>query len=279
MNKIYIAACGFALSSVILTSFNQKSEKQSFAATNQKGTLTLVGNGEDFIRQGFVSKDGWHLSFEHVYVSIAQATAYSTKSVFKPQKGDQKKDIEYQDKIDFLETEQTIDLVAEDNNANSIEISQVQAPVNFYNALAWSLSTASMTSPASGNTILLKGVANKDGQAINFKIGLNTPTEYICGEYIGDERLGIVEVSSPGKVEVTLHFDHIFGDFDTPPEDALNQAALGFQPLAELAQKGSLELNDDNMFRQLSSKNHQLLTQAVLGLGHVGEGHCLANSR
>ena len=26
----------------------------------------LVANGEDFVRQGFVSKDGWRISFDHV---------------------------------------------------------------------------------------------------------------------------------------------------------------------------------------------------------------------
>lgn len=278
MNKIYLAVCGFTLSSVILTSFSQKSEKQSLAATNKEGTLTLVGNGEDFVRQGFVSKDGWQINFEHVYVNIAEATAYSTESVFEPQKGDTKEDIKYKNEVDFIETQQTIDLAAGDKSADSIEIAKVQVPIDFYNALTWSLTTADTTSPASGNTILLEGTANKDSQVIKFQIGLNNSTEYICGEYVGDERLGIVEASSPGKVEFTLHFDHIFGDFNTPPEDALNQDALGFQALAELAQKDNLEVNDDNLFRQLSPENYQLLTQAVVGLGHVGEGHCLANS-
>ena len=143
--------------------------------------------------------------------------------------------------------------------------------------MTWSLSTANTNSPASGNTIVLKGTANKDSQKIDFEIGLNSPIEYICGEYVGDERLGIVEASSPGKVEVTLHFDHIFGDQDTPPEDALNQDSLGFQPLADLAQNNNLELNNDTLFRQLSAKNYRRLTQAVVGLGHVGEGHCVAN--
>jgi len=278
MNKIYLAACSFTLSSVILTSFGQKSEKQSIAITNKEGSLTLVGNGEDFVRQGFISKDGWQISFEHVYVNIAEATAYSTRTAFEPQKGDKKEDIEYQDKIDFINIEQTIDLAAGNENADSIKIAEVQVPINFYNALTWSLSTANKTSPASGNTIALEGTANKGGQVINFKIGLNNPTEYICGEYIGDKRLGIVEASSPGTVELTLHFDHIFGDLDISPENALNQDALGFQPLAELAQKDSLELHDDTLSRQLSSKSYQQLKQAVVGLGHVGEGHCIVNS-
>ena len=86
-----------------------------------------------------------------------------------------------------------------------------------------------------------------------------------------------MEASSPGKVEITLHFDHIFGDLDVSPNDALNQDALGFQPLADLARKDNLKLNYHSLFRQLSAKNYQQLTQAIVGLGHVGEGHCINN--
>ena len=34
------------------------------------GTLELRANGEDFIRQGFTSKDGWQIEFDHVYTNI-----------------------------------------------------------------------------------------------------------------------------------------------------------------------------------------------------------------
>ena len=39
----------------------------SNAADNQnqgQATLNLVANGEDFVRQGFVTKDGWTMSFD-----------------------------------------------------------------------------------------------------------------------------------------------------------------------------------------------------------------------
>lgn len=277
MNKIYIAVCGFALSSVILTSFGQKSKKQSVIAANETGTLTLVGNGEDFVRKGFTSKDGWQINFDHVYVNVAEAIAYSTKSVFEPQKGAKTDDIIYRNKVNFIDAEKTIDLAAGSENFAPIKISEVKVPIDFYNALTWKLSTADDNSPASGNTIVLEGTANKEDKIINFKIGLNNPSEYICGEYVGEERLGIVEASSSGKVEATLHFDHIFGDFETLPKDDLNQNALGFQPLATLAKNGRLELDENALFQQLSPQQYQKLTKAVVGLGHVGEGHCVVN--
>ena len=76
-------------------------------------------------------------------------------------------------------------------------------------------------------------------------------------------------------ITLTL-FDRIFGDSDTPPEDALNQDALGFQPIAELASNGTVDLGDSDLADRLSNEDYQKLTEAVSGLGHVGEGHCEA---
>lgn len=275
MKKIHIVTCAFAFSSVILTSFSQTKEHQSIAATGAEGSLTLVANGEDFVRQGFVSKDGWKIDFDNVYVNISEATAYSTESSFEPQEGNTKEDIQYKDKVDLVSTSQTLDLAAGDESAEAIIVAEADVPLDFYNALSWKLDTAEADSPAAGSTIALQGTATKDGETIDFNIGLNNPTEYICGEFVGDERLGIVEASSPGKVEATLHFDHIFGDFDTPPEDALNQDALGFEPLANLASNGTLEVDNDTLSSQLSPEQYQQLAEAVTGLGHVGEGHCV----
>ena len=42
------------------------------------GTLQINANGEDFVRQGFVSKDGWSITFDHVYITLADITAYQT---------------------------------------------------------------------------------------------------------------------------------------------------------------------------------------------------------
>ena len=44
--------------------------------TADTGTLVFTMNGEDFIRDGFVTEDGWTMSFEHVYLTIEEPTAY-----------------------------------------------------------------------------------------------------------------------------------------------------------------------------------------------------------
>lgn len=274
MNKISLLFCGISLSSVIFVSASQKNVGKTLAAATEMGNLTLVANGEDFVRQGFVSKDGWEISFENVYVNFGDAVAYSSASSFEPQKGDTKNNIDYQNKVDFLTESTTTDLAAGDKEAEPIVVKQVDVASGFYNALSWSVSTANDNSAIAGKTMMLTGKAVKDGETVDFNLSFNRPAEYICGEFIGDERQGIVAADTPGKVEATFHFDHIFGDIDTPPEDALNQDAVGFQPIAELASNGKVDLDDTDLASQLSARDYQKLTEAVSGLGHVGEGHC-----
>ena len=43
------------------------------------GKLQLNANGEDFVRQGFISKDGWSINFDHVYITLADVTACQTE--------------------------------------------------------------------------------------------------------------------------------------------------------------------------------------------------------
>ncbi len=275
MNKIPLLFCGIALTSAMLTNVGQKSGKETIAATAEEGTLALVANGEDFVRQGFTSKDGWQIDFDNVYVNISDAIAYSTESSFEPQKGDTKTSIDYQDKVSFLDKAQITDLAEGDSEAEAIVVKEINVKPGFYNALSWKISPAASNSEIAGKTMVLTGKAVKDGQTIDFNLGFNQPLEYVCGEFVGDERQGIVTTDNPGTVEATFHFDHIFGDGDTSLEEALNQDALGFQPIAELASNGTINLDDTDLASQLSAQNYQKLTKAVSGLGHVGEGHCV----
>ena len=38
--------------------------------------LVFTANGEDFVRQGFVDKQGWRIDFEKLYVNIVDPAAY-----------------------------------------------------------------------------------------------------------------------------------------------------------------------------------------------------------
>lgn len=277
MKKVRVFAYGIALGSIILGSYNQQDRWATVSASTEEGSLLFVANGEDFVRQGFVSKDGWSINFEHLYVNISEAIAYSTESSFEPQPGDTKESLKSQNNIKF-DPLTTKDLAEGDVNAEPVMVASAKVVPSFYNALAWKLSPAAADSPIAGNTMGLIGQATKDNQTVNFDLSFNQPTEYICGEYVGSERLGIVSASTKGKIEATFHFDHIFGDIDTPSEDALNQGALGFQPVADLANNDNVKLNQADLASQLATPDYQKLSEAITGLGHVGEGHCVVTN-
>src|SRR5690606_37725354 len=96
------------------------------------GTLEFRANGEDFVRQGFTSKDGWAISFEHVYVTVSDITAYQTDPPYEPGEGGLRSVT-----AAGLPGPYTIDLAAGDDEAEPIFIDQLFPPTGQYNALAW----------------------------------------------------------------------------------------------------------------------------------------------
>ena len=238
------------------------------------GTLNLVANGEDFVRQGFVTKDGWSISFDRLDVNLAEVTAYQMDATFKPTEKATLESLKYQEKVSLVDTPQIIDLAKGEADAEPITVSNMEVTPGFYNAVAWKIETAGANSPLAGKTMVLQGTASKDNQTVDFDLSLNRPIEYLCGQYVGDERKGIVKGGEIGEVETTFHFDHIFGDGEASPDEAINVDALGFAPLVQLAKGDRLVLDDAALSRQLSPENQKKLTKAVIGLGHVGEGHC-----
>ena len=217
------------------------------------GTLQFQANGEDFVRQGFVSKDGWNISFDHVYITLADITAYQTDPPYDPHSGS---DIKGKVKVS-LDKVYTVDLAEGGEDAAPILVGEVKnAAVGHYNAVSWKMVRATSGS-VSGYSLVMVGTAEKDGQSIDFTINVEDECEYTCGEFVGDERKGIVQEGGVADVEMTFHFDHIFGDADTPMDDELNVGAIGFEPFINIAEGEKVDLN-----------------MPELHLGHVGEGHC-----
>ena len=56
----------------------------------QSGVLQFYANGEELIVEGFMapqlSKDGWSLSFEEVWVNLANITAYQSDPPYDPRR-------------------------------------------------------------------------------------------------------------------------------------------------------------------------------------------------
>jgi hypothetical protein len=216
------------------------------------GTLKFYANGEDFVRQGFVSKDGWSIQFDHVYITLADIAAYQTDPPYEPQSDG---DISGKHAVG-LDGAYTMDLAEGGADAPPILVGSISnVTVGHYNALAFNMARAE-SGPAAGYSLVMIGTAQKDGQSIDFVINVEEECQYQCGEYVGDERKGIVAENGTADLEMTFHFDHIFGDGDLPLDDELNLAAIGFEPFA-----GGAQAED-------------VLDMSGMHLGHVGEGHC-----
>lgn len=233
------------------------------------GTLEFRANGEDFVRQGFVSKDGWTIFFDNVYVTVADVAAYRTDPPYDASDG---ADIEGENVA--LPDVYTLDLAAGDEDAAPILIGEVtDAAAGQYNAVTWRMVPAE-SGESAGHSVVLMGTAEKAGEIVNFTMRLDDEFRYRCGEFVGDERKGILAEGETADVELTFHFDHVFGDADAPMDDALNVGALGFDPLAALAQDGTLDVSGADLQSELSAEDYATLVDTLQTLGHVGEGHC-----
>jgi hypothetical protein len=239
-------------------------------AQAEQGTLLLTANGEDFVRQGFVSKDGWQIDFDHVYVNLIEITAYQTDPPYDPHHGGN-----IEAKVTAkLEGTHTIDLAEGDENASPISVGEVKdVSAGHYNAISWKMTPAS-AGPAAGYPLVIIGTAEKEGQTIDFTIKVEKEYGYKCGDFVGDERKGILTKDGLADLEMTFHFDHIFGDAETPMDDDLNVGAPGFEPFAGIAEGGALDVNMADLQAKLSTEDYQKLVDMLPTLGHVGEGHC-----
>ena len=236
----------------------------------KKGTLRFDANGEDFVRQGFVSKDGWRITFDHVYVTLAEITGYQTDPPYDPHEGS---GIEAKVKA-ILDGVHTVDLAEGGEDAPPIAVGEVQkAAVGHYNALSWEMVRAP-SGAAPGYSLVIVGKAKKDGRAVDFTIKVEQEYDYACGEYVGDERKGILDVDGGADLEMTFHFDHIFGDAETPLDDDLNVGAVGFEPFASISEDGKLDVDMVALKGRLPPQDYQKLVSILPTLGHVGEGHC-----
>ncbi len=247
----------------------ETTSEEENTTTDETGTLEFVANGEDFVRQGFVTKDGWQVDFEHLYVTLDEVTAYQSDPPFDAEAGGTPEaavTVSIDEPI-------TIDLAEGDADAEPILVKAMDAPMGRYNALSWKMIPAE-DGAAAGQTLWMEGTASKDSETVEFAIKLDPILGYVCGDFVGDERKGILEGTDTADIEATFHFDHLFGDGEAAPDDDINTGALGFDPLAAIAQDGSLDVTMTDLEAQLSPEEYETLLSILPSLGHVGEGHC-----
>jgi hypothetical protein len=246
------------------------STQAALPAGDEAGTLTFTANGEDFIRQGFTSRDGWDITFDNVRVHLSNITAYQSNPPYDPD--------EMGPKIEATETLQlsedfVLDLAAGDADAPPIEVGEVVAAPGRYNALSWEMLPAESGDMA-GYSLIMSGTAAKEGTTLPFTIGIEESYTNLCGEYVGDVRKGILQAGAVTDLEMTFHFDHIFGDAGLPADDSLNTLAPGFEPFATMAADGEIQTDLTALAQALPAEEYQMLVDILPTLGHTGEGHC-----
>ncbi len=250
----------------------------------QVGTVIFTANGEDFVRNGFVSEDGWQMDFSNVYMNVYGPTAYQVVEqqpvgIFDPRHGGHPHEnipegaahVALMDDY-FLQLKQPV-----------FEIGRVQdAPIGNYNRLAFRVrpaiaESADLVPDFQGYSIVLEGTASKDEQSMNFLIKFTEEMDYYdCGPN-GDT--GVLAQDSEATVEMTFHFDHIFGDAEQGPADtddtsSVNFSAVGFGPFADLATGNSLDLDQETMGQEMNGELYLKVIDTVRSLGHSGEAHC-----
>lgn len=266
---LWLLACGGPTAEAPTEDTASEPAAEVAEADGDMGELEIRANGEDFVREGFVTKDGWEVSFDHVYVTLGDVTAYQSEPAFNAEAGGMP------EASVMVNTEApiTVDLAAGDESADPVLVETLSAPAGRYNALSWKMVPA-MAGDAEGYPIVMVGQATKDGETIAFTLKLEPELAFVCGDFVGDERKGILDAGSKADLEATFHFDHLFGDAGAPPDDDINTGALGFDPLAAIAQNGVLDVDSAALSEQLSAEDYDLLLSILPSLGHVGEGHC-----
>lgn len=270
-HRFDLSAWGFAglVALGSLGSFAAHSAPQvTLMAQAETGILELRASGEDRAVDGFISKDGWELSFEHIYVTLEDLTAYQTDPPF-----DAFSEAELEATAEAgLSDPITVDLTADAGDDYSVLVEAIDAPAGRYNALSWRMVRAD-DGPTEGYSMVLVGSASRGDETVDFTLRLASEVTYTCGDFVGDVRKGILAAGETSDIQATFHLDHLFGQEGSEP--SFNDAALGFDPLAALASDGSLEVDTAELQTLLSPEDYALLTEVVFPqLGHVGEGHC-----
>ena len=224
-----------------------------------EGELEIFANGEALATEGFLApeltRDGWELRFDRVLVTVAGIAALQTDPPYDAEAGGAP-DAAVTVTLD-TGGPLTIDLTGADADGRVL-IGSTEAPEGHYNAVVWSVVPAAGGEWA-GRSMVLVGTATKDGKSLPFTLTSADTHDYVCGEFIGDERKGFVTAGGVADLELTFHLDHVFGRADKGADDPMNQAGLGFEVFA--------------------SGGEQTIELAGLHIGHVGEGHCAVTYR
>ena len=89
--------------------------------------------------------------------------------------------------------------------------------------------------------------------------------------YVGDELKGLLQPGGVTDVEMTFHFDHIFGDSSAASDDHINTESVGFDFFYQFARSGKVDVSQSDL---MAAAEYPRFARSLWTLGHLGEGHC-----
>jgi len=226
------------------------------AGSTEAGSIVFTANGEDFVRRGFVDKQGWSILFDKLFVNIVDPTAYVPDG----------------DEQVLLEGAHWVDLAEGDAEAEPVVLGTLgEVPPANYQSLRFALMrTAAGRYP--GSSIVMIGSAEREGVKVPFTIRLDEEMVFDGREgYVGEELKGLLQPGSTTEVEMTFHFDHVFGDKQADAEDHINSGSVGFDFFYAFAEQGVVDVCQADL---RGAAGYRTLVHALWTLGHLGEGHC-----
>ena len=247
------------------------------------GTLEFYTNGEDFILNGFTGKTGWDITFDHFYINLYGPTAYqvaedtSSAGIEPAHAGHPHNDIPEGSAHAALTGDYWVDLhEAGTDETNLVLLDSVDdAVAGNYNYASFVVRHTE-TGDYAGYSLVMTGSATKGEETVDFTIKLLDEMIFSsCHQEVDDEYAGVVEDGGVGSIEMTFHSDHMFGDADTLDDpDGVNPGAVGFQPFADLATDGVLDIDQGEMADLMPTDDYTTFVAALRTIGHSGEGHC-----
>lgn len=259
------------------------------------GTIVFLTNGEDFIREGFTTVDGYDISFDNFYINVYGPTAFQ---VAESASDDDDDDDTTEERASSLIPQHAGHDHSEIGEGTAhvsltgdyfVDLAQGSAPaelgsiedvaVGNYNYLNFTVRPATSDSEElvdgyEGFSIVMIGQAVTGTTTIDFEIKLTEEMSFInCGPVA--DNAGVVANGGEATVDLTFHSDHIFGDYETiGEEDSVNGISIGFGPFAALAVDGTANLTQEDLAAGFEASIYTKFIEAVKTLGHTGEAHC-----
>ncbi|MBD3419482.1 MAG: DUF4382 domain-containing protein [Chitinivibrionales bacterium] len=262
MNVFHISAFVLLMLTQLFTTGCSEAQQKAQALAKGQGAMLFTANGEDFVRKGFADKSGWHIVFDTLLVNIVNPIAYMPGCSVH---------------VCTLSGSHVVDLARGDEYAAPAPVAVKNSlEAGNYQSLKFNLRRVA-SGPFAGSSIIMIGTAAKGEKKVPFTIKLDEEIDFDGKEgYVGDEIMGMVNAGDTATVEMTFHFDHIFGDNEAPADDHITTESVGFDFFYAHTENDTVKLSQADL---RETEDYSKLVKAIWTLGHLGEGHCEATNQ